>query len=183
MDNETQVEETIVIYPDTTCRACVEPVSVSDAYCHHCGYPLQGTVEQQDAFIHSRDFKVLELSEMQARISSSSTTLFVLAAIFALSGLVYFAFHSHDGNPVALLIVNGILALIFLALGMWCKKQPVASLISGLVFYAIIQVMNFIESPASIFSGILFKVIIIAYLVKGLNSAFAAQKIKRELNL
>jgi len=73
--------------------------------------------------------------------------------------------------------------VIFLGLGFWCKKQPLGAIISALILYIMVQLIAIIQNPLNIISGIIVKVIIIIYLIKGMNSALQAQKIKKELNL
>jgi hypothetical protein len=81
------------------------------------------------------------------------------------------------------LTTNLVLAAIYLGLALWSKKQAVAAILSGLILFSVIQVVNMIVDPSTIVKGIIVKVAVIIYLIKGVQSAFDAQKIKKELNL
>ena len=82
-------------------------------------------------------------------------------------------------------ILNIILAMIFLALGGYTHKKPLACIISGLALYIIIQVLNIIIDPVSFASPIVLivKIVIIGFLIKGIRSAIEIERIRKENNL
>ena len=82
-----------------------------------------------------------------------------------------------------MVITNAILVAAFVGLGFWARTKPVGALISGLSLYLIIHLLNAIVEPMSILSGIIAKVLIIGYLIKGIRSVLEADKIKKELNI
>lgn len=167
----------------TNCKCCNASVQENDQFCQSCGFPLKGTQEEQDNFIYNRNYKHLELEGLNKKIKSAGTTLYVLSGLFIVYGLIMFAVNSGNDSSSPLLITNGILSIIFLLLGFWSKSKPVAAIISGLSLYALIQILNVIVEPTSILKGIIIKIAIIAYLIKGLQSAFEAEKIRKQLNI
>ncbi len=165
------------------CKCCFVKTTTADSFCQACGFPLKGTEEVQRQFFTNRNYQHMEMDLLKGKIKSAGTTLYVLAGIFLLYGLIYFFFQRSEDNASALLITNAIVAIIFLLLGYWSEKQPLAAIISGMTLYILVQLLAAFDDPLSIFKGIIFKVIIISYLIKGLSSALAAEKIKKQYNL
>lgn len=166
------------------CKCCSNSVKETDLYCQTCGFPLKGGEEEQKQFIYNRDYKHLELKELNRKIKNAGTTLYVLAGLFTLLGVIYyFTNKENEQLALAVLLTNVILSAIFLALASWSKKKPAAAIISGLVLYVLVQLIAIIEDPANIVKGIILKVIIIIYLIKGMQSALEAEKIKKQHNL
>jgi hypothetical protein len=125
----------------------------------------------------------MEMVMLIKKIKSAGTTLYVLAGIFLIYGLGYFFINRTDDAVSAILITYAIVAVVFLLLGFWAEKKPVASIISGMVLYVLLQFMAAIDNPLNLLSGIIFKIIIISYLIKGLVSALEAEKIRKEHNI
>ena len=99
------------------------------------------------------------------------------------NSIYLFFFQGSNDNASALLITNAVVAIIFLLLGYWSEKKPLAAIISGMTLYILVQILAAIDDPLSILKGIIFKVIVISYLIKGLLSALEAEKIKKQYNL
>ena len=165
------------------CQACSADIKEEDFFCQHCGFPIKAPAEERDAFINNRNYHAFELAEMQKKIRNASTSIFVIGGFVGVVSLVLFFTSSDNKEGLVLTLVNFVVACIFLGLGFWCKKQPVAAIISALSLYIILWIVAIINNPTSIISGIIIKIVIIGYLIKGLNSAFEAQKIKKVHNL
>lgn len=178
-----EIPHTEILPVQLHCEACSANINEEDYFCQHCGFPIKAPAEERDAFINNRNYQALVLSEMQQKIKNASTSIFVIAGFTAFMALVLFFTTPDDQNPLALALVNLVVAGIFTGLGFWCKKQPVAAIISALSLYALLWILSIIENPLNIFSGIIIKILIIGYLIKGLNSAFEAQKIKKAHSL
>jgi len=52
-----------------------------------------------------------------------------------------------------------------------------------LVLYIIVQLISIVNDPVNIGKGIIVKIVVIGYLVKGLQSAMEVEKIKKEYNI
>lgn len=169
--------------PKPHCKACAAKINEDDFFCQSCGFPIKAPAEERDAFINNRDYKAYELSLMQKQVKSASTSIFVIGVFTALAGIFYYFTLPEEQKPLVTMILNLLIAGIFIALGFWCKEQPVAAIISALSLYTILLILIMINDPMSILKGIIFKIIIIVYLLKGLNSAFESQKIKKTYNL
>ena len=69
------------------------------------------------------------------------------------------------------LIVNLILAVIMAALAVWAKRAPLPAVLIAAATYAVVLVLNAISNPATIAQGLILKIIIIAFLAKGIKAA------------
>ena len=165
------------------CETCYKDVSIDDAFCQSCGYPLKGTDQEQKDFRLQHDFRNIDLFAYDGKVKKAANALYYLSGIFVVSGLIIYLTNKDAENAMAVLITNLILAMIFLALGGYSKKKPLACIISGLCLYAIIVILNAIVDPITIVSGIFFKIIVIGFLINGLKSALEIEKIKKENNL
>jgi hypothetical protein len=167
----------------TLCNACYKHVNEADAFCDNCGYPLKGTEKEQDYFIAVRNAKEIDLDAANKAIKRAGNTLYWIAGATVLMGVIfYFTIHD-EASKIDLLIVNLILAGIYVGLGAWSRKKPLAAIISGFALYLIVFLLNAITNPTTIASGIIVKILFIGYFIKGIKSAIDAEKIKKELNI
>jgi predicted nucleic acid-binding Zn ribbon protein len=165
------------------CDICYKDVPADDSFCQTCGYPLKGTEQEQKDFRLQHDFRNIDIASFGAKVKKASNALYYLSGIFVISGLIIYFSNQNAENAVGVLITNLILAMVFLALGGYSKKKPLACIISGLCLYAIIVILNAIVDPISIVRGIIFKIVVIGFLINGLKSALEIEKIKKENNL
>jgi hypothetical protein len=179
----TESENPAVPETAAECKCCFVKISPADLFCQACGFPLKGTADEQSQFFYTRNYQHMEMDSLKGKIKSAGTTLYILAGVFLLYGLILFFFQGSNDNASALLITNAVVAIIFLLLGYWSEKKPLAAIISGMTLYILVQLLAAIDDPLSILKGIIFKVIVISYLIKGLLSALEAEKIKKQYNL
>lgn len=178
MGNELSIQPTEA----ALCGSCYAKVNDADAFCDKCGFPLKGTEEEQQNFINDRTTKEIDLEDYNKKIKTAGTALYWIAAVCALSGLILYGTGPQE-QKIPLLVINLILALLFVGLGAWSRKKPFAAIISGAALYAIILVVNAIDNPLSIVQGIIMKIFIIGAFIKGIKSAIEADKVKKELNI
>jgi len=177
------MEDTLNNPPDNAnCPDCGSANNQSSKYCVACGYPVLGTDEERKKFKSNKAVKKISLEEYDGKIKSAKTTLFVISGFTAVFGTIL-ALVGNEGNEVLLIVINLFLAGIYLALGFWCAKKPFAAILSGLIIYVSLIIVNGVAEPKTIAQGIIMKGIIIAYLIKGLKSAKEAEAIKKELNI
>jgi hypothetical protein len=156
----------------TTCSKCDSIIEIENIFCSNCGYPEHGT-EKDIAVFHAN--KAMERNKnMDAgkKIKSARNTLYVMAGVTFVFGVFLF-FQDYDS---AVLITNVILSLIYLVLGYWSMKKPVMALLLGLLLYLTTIIISAVFEPTTLVRGILWKVIIIAFLGKGLYSALSIKK-------
>jgi hypothetical protein len=167
----------------SVCKSCFETTIPEDRFCQHCGFPLQGTEEQQSNFIYHRGYKKLQVKELNEKASYASITFYVIAGVLLLSGLLSFAFNVQNNDSAGELIIYGILSISFLLLGVWSNKKPVAAIICGLSLYIIFILLQAMVAVSGIFSGIILKVLVIAGLIRALVAALEAEEIKKQHNI
>ncbi|MDB5147523.1 MAG: zinc-ribbon protein, partial [Mucilaginibacter sp.] len=130
-----------------------------------------------------RQVEEIDMFTYNKTLRQAGNTLYYLAGVFVFSGLLYFFMHKDQPEILAVVITNIIMAAIFLVLGTYSKKKPLACIISGLSLYVIVQVLNAIVDPISIAQGIIIKIVIIGYMIKGIKSAMEVEKIRKENNI
>lgn len=165
------------------CTACFENVSAEDTFCGSCGYPLKGTDTEQRYFISQQEVDGIDYAEYNKKIKTAGTTLYYLAGIFTFWGVVSFFLKSQDPQVLAYVLPSIILAIIFLILGGYSSKKPLACVVSGLSLYVIVQVLNAFDDPKSLLSGIIIKIFIIGYMINGIKSALELEKFKKTKGL
>ncbi|TKC04596.1 hypothetical protein FA048_19225 [Pedobacter polaris] len=165
------------------CACCANTFAQNDSYCISCGYPLQGTNEQQENHIANRAVKEIDLIDLNKKVETACNSLYWIAGIIGVSSIIGYFTLTDEDDVLIFLITTVIMVGAFLALAVWSKTKPTTALISGLSLYVIIQLLNLIADPSSIIRGIIFKIIIIVYLIKGVMAVLEAEKIKKELNI
>lgn len=68
------------------------------------------------------------------------------------------------------------LAVIFATLAIWTKKKPYTAIVTALSIYAALHVLAAIIEPASIFQGVIVKVIAFVLLITALKNAKEIQQ-------
>ncbi|MGY3791625.1 zinc-ribbon domain-containing protein [Aquimarina sp. 433] len=156
------------------CSQCNEEMLSNAKFCTYCGFPENGDDNEKAKFHAQKVLKKSQIREDRKKISSARNTLYWMAGIFFVSGLILFM----NLGDIAVLIAGAILAIIYLVLAYWSQKKPFAAILSGLLLYLMVIAANVIVEPSSLFKGILLKVIILSFLIKGMYSA--SQSIKEQ---
>jgi len=76
-------------------------------------------------------------------------------------------------EPWGALIVNLILAAIMLALALWARRSPLPAVLIAAATYVVVIAANAISDPATLGQGLVMKIIVIAFLIKGIKAALA----------
>jgi hypothetical protein len=165
------------------CDCCAVKYEAMDAFCKACGFPLQGTQQEQDFYISERNVKEIELIDLDEKVERARNSLYWISGL-TLFSLVFVAFKPAPDEDISFTVITTIiLSAAFLGLAVWGKTRTSTALISGLSLYLIIHILNALFDPRTLFSGIIVKVIIVVYLVKGIKSVIDREKIRKELNL
>ncbi|MDT0558133.1 hypothetical protein RM697_05720 [Ichthyenterobacterium sp. W332] len=157
----------------SSCNHCSEIVSEEYVYCTYCGFPHNGTVKDLALYEKRIRDKDRTNEEAKRKIKNARNTLYVMSAITFLFGL--FSFSGELGS--ALFTISTIQSIIYLVLAYWSTQKPLISLLLGLFLYLTIIIVSAVSDPGTIVRGIIFKVIIIAFLAKGIYSASSIKKI------
>jgi hypothetical protein len=79
------------------------------------------------------------------------------------------------------LAIDGAILAAFIALGIFLPKAPRFCMITGLVLFWAIQLVNAYDNPKALTQGIIMKVLFTMALVKGLQSASKATMLRKDL--
>ena len=168
------MDETIVEIEELKCTHCLKTIPEENKFCEHCGYPQNGTVSEKSKFHSERILSNSKSKEAPRLIRKARNTLFFISGIAFLVG-IYYHFAQDD---TATFISSTILAGAYLILAFWSQKKPLVSLVLALLLFLTNIVINGIIDTSTIYSGILFKGIIIFFLAKGINSALHLRNAK-----
>ena len=165
------------------CKSCAAQVVNDDAFCTNCGYPLKGTEKDQRYFIAERSNVMIDMAEFNNKIRKAGNSLYYLSGLFLLIAIISFFVNEDSPEVLGTVIPLVILAAVFLVLGSYSRKKPLACLVSGLCLYVIVQVLMIVNDPATVARGIIWKIAIIAYMITGIKSAIELEKLKKEHNI
>lgn len=154
------------------CTHCEIPITETTAFCPECGYPEKGNEQDVAKFYARRVMAKNKNIDAEEKINSARNTLFVMAGVVMLYGFYHFFVNADS----ATLIVNFIVCCIYILLGFWTKEKPMIALLLGLLLYVTMIIISGILEPISLVKGILWKIIIIGYLGKGIYSASSIKK-------
>jgi hypothetical protein len=68
---------------------------------------------------------------------------------------------------------------VFIGLAIWTKYKPFAALLTAIIFFVAIWVVGAILNPATIFNGILIKVIVMILLILGVRNAREGEELRK----
>jgi len=164
------------------CSCCYTKYEINDLFCKTCGFPFQGTEQDQKNFLSERNVKEIDLESLNEKVATACKSLYWLSGLTAFSAIVIY-FSSAGEDQLATLMTNIFLILSFLGLGIWSKHKPTAAMITGLSLYLIVILLNAVISPMTIVSGLIVKIIVIGALIKGIKAVLEVDKLKKELNI
>ena len=173
------------------CAACGANAKPYDRFCNGCGNSLP-SAEQR---MHERQvknatgamrtlawlFAVAGLLMFFLARSQTSKALAKLAgmddaATIPIEGVTYTVAQLRNQlrwEPWGVLITNAVLAAVMAGLTLWGKRSPLPAVVVATATYAVVIVVNAIADPKTIGQGIILKVIIIGFFVKGIKAALA----------
>lgn len=118
-----------------------------------------------------------EASDLVSAIRAARTMLFILAGLSGLS--IVFILMQND--PISSVVIfSAIIVSIYLFLAVIVPKNPAVALSTVLGLYILLLIMNYLSNP-SIDFGILMRILVIYFLVKGVRAAFKLPKKLQEL--
>jgi hypothetical protein len=119
-----------------------------------------------------------KVKENEVSVKYAKNALFLLAVVQALLAAYYISNFPWLTLDIAIEIGLGV---IFLGLFFYAKKEPVQAFTIALIVYGAIILLLAVINPATIFSAIILKGIVVAVLVTGLTSAKKLPKPKSDL--
>jgi hypothetical protein len=117
-------------------------------------------------------------------IRQARNAIFFAAAILVINVIVLAFTVSAEYEFLWLdVLIWGIFIAGFIVLGFWTKKKPYYAIIGALILYGLFILLNAALDISSIFKGLIFKIAIVVFLVKGIKDAKEAQEMKAQLKI
>jgi hypothetical protein len=153
---------------DMLCSCCKASYLVTDRFCGSCGFPFQGSPEEQKQFRINYSFNEIDKNLVNKRIGEARIILFVISGFTLIQSLLMFA----NDSGIPLLITNLIICGIYAGLGFWAKPKPFAAILTGGLIYVSLILLSAFFDPSTIYKGILFKIIFITAFVRASYGAY-----------
>lgn len=146
------------------------------AVCTVCNYPIKGTEKEQATFIAKQVIQKSDVEESVERLKKSRTILFVIAAFYIIVPFTPLMNTTSNFD----LIFSIVLGLIFLGFAFLTYKKPLIALGIPLAITVVYYLALLLINPIYLWSGILWKVIILVGLSYGFFSVKKSNKILKE---
>jgi hypothetical protein len=132
--------------------------------------------EEPTSIFSEEDFSI---DIYDKHIRQARNAIFATAIMLLVSFIISIALSSNYEFMWLDYALYGFFILGFVGLGFWTKHKPYYAIISALILYGLFIAINAIADANTIFSGLIFKIIIISLLIKGLSDAKAAQEMQQ----
>ncbi len=142
------------------CPRCRTNNHGTAAFCESCGKSLESLREADDA--------IEQMLLKEAR--KGAWALGIVAVLQAVGALIM-----DPGNWVLWGLV-----LVFAALAAWATRQPLVASAVGLGVFVLLHVTEAVVEPASIYKGIIMKVVVVVLLVGAIKSALRHRAFRLE---
>ncbi len=162
----------ICFYCDTS------PLPESAFFCPSCGFPQRGTEAEQRRFILNKKQLDKNVKETEASISIARIVLFGLGLLSAGVGVWLLNNEDRLGG-----ITQLVVAIIYVALGLWAAKKPFPALLTGLIVYLTFLLLSVIINPATLFSGIIIKIAVASSLIYGMRAVKRAEYMRKRMKI
>jgi hypothetical protein len=158
-----------------TCKLCKTEFSEQPDTCHHCGFPFNGTREEQGKFIGQQLLKSDAVEDTGSHITKARIILFVIGGfdllILAMSWMLI---------PGYIKIIGLAIVAIFIGGGILARRYPIPSILIPLLVLLSYHTLMGIIDTRLLAQGMLWKVISLFVLSFALFSTIRAEKLKRE---
>lgn len=109
----------------------------------------------------------------------AGAVLVLLAAVQLIGGAILYIAGGLT-EPVAMVSTFG-LGVIFGALAIWARKDPLMAVLVGLAFWVAIHGIGAIIEPSTLFNGLIVKAIVIVMFVNGISTGMTYNRMKHTL--
>lgn len=114
---------------------------------------------------------------MRLEVQKARAVMLLVVAVQVL-GAVYLLVT--EGLPTAMLVGMLAFAAVYVGLWAWCKRDPLAASIVGLVVFVVVHVIEAVIDPAALARGWVIVVGIVAALLWAVASGARHRKLARE---
>ena len=160
----------------TECKICKTEINEDLAVCNVCKYPLKGTDKEQAIFVAKQVMQKSDVKESIERLKKSRIILFILGAFY-----IIVPFTPLMSTPSSVtLIFSIVLGLMFVGFGFLTFKKPKIALLIPLSLTVLYYLILLIINPLYLWTGILWKMIVLMGLGYGYFSVLKSDKILKE---
>ena len=126
-------------------------------------------------------YQKLELQSAETEIKKARNAIIAIAVLIIIGNLIVMA-SSNSFTTLGIIIMLGI-AAVFTGLAFLTKKQPLTAIIIALVLFIGLWVSDIVLAGIeNLYQGIVVKVIILYFLIKGIKHAREAERIRKEID-
>lgn len=98
------------------------------------------------------------------------------------TGMTWAEAVAHDRGQVSLLLfINIGLAIVYLGMWFWAKRNPLAATVTALLLFVTVIFVNAAYDPKTLAQGIIVKIFFIAALAKAIGAAQEERKIQAQI--
>jgi len=110
--------------------------------------------------------EVYDLEPYKKTLKNARVWLYVIAGIQFLMGI--YEYYTAENQNVGILAfgIDAAIALIFLGLALWSRKNPVAAFTTALIVYLVFNIGFMLLDVSNIYRGIILKILVTVALVK-----------------
>lgn len=170
------------------CPHCQAQSAPGD-FCESCGMALPGPAQApriiaDSALAGTAAGAVLQSQALGKQVKKAAQALLVVAVIQSLGAIVFTLMMSHapaarQAQSLPGLVVLYVIASLFWALYIWACWQPLPAAITGIIFFVSLHLLDAMINPASLASGIIIKVMVIAMFIKAIDAGLKCRKLER----
>ncbi len=173
------------------CRACQTTANSYDRFCTQCGKPMPTAEERANKGVVAEATKTIsvlaglfllfgivthfmaqsKLAPALARLQSMDPDSIYPTPINGTSYKVAELMAELNWEIRGTLIVNVILAVVMVILAVWSRRAPLPAILVAMATYIVMLVASAIHDPATLFQGVIIKIIVIGYLLRGIKAA------------
>lgn len=158
------------------CKYCKSETNEEITICEICNYPIKGNEKEQASFIAKQVVQKSDVEESIERLKKSRMILFLLGAFNIIA-----PFTPLVKNPTSFQYIFSItLGVILIGFGFLTFKKPKIALLIPLSLFVVYYLLLFLINPIYLFSGMLWKMIIIMGLGYGYFSVRKSDEILKE---
>lgn len=125
--------------------------------------------------------KKLKMEGYETGIKKARNALFVTAALVLIAEIISVSAAGLGFPPLAILII-AVEVGIFIGLAFWTKTKPYTAIIVGLIVFILLWILAIViasNAGKPIYSGIIFRIVVISILIGSLKSAKAWEELKK----
>ena len=158
------------------CKNCKTEILETTSICHICNYPIEGTEKEQASFIANQIIQKSDVEESIERLKKSRMILFAIGAFYFLVPFTPLM----NVNTSFELIFSIVLGLIFVGFAFLTYKKPLIALAIPLTLTVFYYLILLLFNPIYLWTGILWKIIVLMGLGYGYFSVKKSNKILQE---